>query len=54
MLITTCCSYPSNTAYELCPDCLEHCDWEVIDEDEWNLREDEENKIEEEKINKLN
>jgi hypothetical protein len=38
MLITTCCSYPSNTAYELCPDCKEHCDWENIDDEEWESR----------------
>lgn len=34
MLITTCCGWESHIAYDLCPDCHEHCDWEIIDEDE--------------------
>ena len=31
MLINTCCNYESLIAYELCPECHEQCDWEVID-----------------------
>jgi hypothetical protein len=50
MLINTCCGYESHTAYEICPECKEHCDWEVIDEEEWNLRNDAENQIDESKI----
>lgn len=50
MLINTCCGYESYTAYEICPECKEHCDWEVIDEEEWNLRNDAENQIDESKI----
>lgn len=52
MLINTCCGYESEITYDLCPECHEHCDWEVIDEDEWELRNEAENQIEEEKINK--
>jgi len=54
MLINTCCSYTSYTAYELCPDCKEHCDWEVIDDEEWELREEHEKEMEQIKINKNN
>jgi hypothetical protein len=34
---------------DICPDCLEHCDWEDEDEDD----EDTDAKIEQEKLNKL-
>jgi hypothetical protein len=51
MLINTCCGYESHTAYELCPDCKEHCDWEVIDDEEWDKRNDAENQIDELLIN---
>ncbi len=43
MLISTCCSYTSHTAYDICPDGKEHTDWEVIDDEEWQLREEAEN-----------
>jgi hypothetical protein len=52
MLINTCCGYGSHIAHELCPDCKEHCDWGMIDEEEWNLRNDAENQIDESKITK--
>jgi len=52
MLINTCCGYESEISYDLCPECHEHCDWEVIDEDEWELRNEAENQIEQEQINK--
>lgn len=34
MYINTCCGCESNTTYDLCPECKEHCDWELLDEDE--------------------
>jgi hypothetical protein len=34
----------------ICPECLDHCDWEEEDEEE----EDTDAKIEQDKINKLN
>jgi hypothetical protein len=54
MPYSTCCG--AHTNFEeigICPDCLEHCDWENEDEDE--LIEDikTDNNIEETKINKL-
>ncbi len=53
-MLSTCCSYPSVTAYELCPDCKEHCDWENIDDEEWELRDEADNELEQIKINKNN
>jgi hypothetical protein len=39
---------------DICPDCLEHCDWEDEDEDEEELEQDRQNEIalEQEQINK--
>jgi hypothetical protein len=54
MLINTCCGYGSHIAHELCPDCKEHCDWEVIDSEEWELRDEAENQIDELLINSKN
>jgi hypothetical protein len=56
MLINTCCSYESRIAYDLCPECEEHCDWEDLEEDEEEIQKDinAENKLEEEQINKQN
>lgn len=56
MLINTCCSYESRIAYDLCPECEEHCDWEDLEEDEEEIQKDvnAENQIEEELINKQN
>jgi hypothetical protein len=56
MLINTCCSYESRIAYDLCPECEEHCDWEDLEEDEEEIQNDvnAENQIEEELINKQN
>lgn len=34
MYINTCCGWESNITYDLCPECKEHCDWELLDEDE--------------------
>jgi len=50
MLINTCCGYASYTAHETCPECKEHCDWEVIDDEEWQSREEAENQIDNSKI----
>ena len=49
MPYSTCCG--AHTNFEeigICPDCLEHCDWEDEDEEE-----DTDAKIEQDKINKL-
>jgi hypothetical protein len=61
MLINTCCGYESRIAYDLCPDCQEHCDWEDLDEEEEEptqeekqLDADTERAIEEEQINNQN
>jgi hypothetical protein len=51
MPYSTCCG--AHTNFEeigICPDCLEHCDWEEEDEDD---DEDTDAKIEQDKINKL-
>ena len=37
MYINTCCGWESNTTYDLCPECKEHCDWELLDEDEVDI-----------------
>ena len=34
MYINTCCGWESDTTYDLCPECKEHCDWELLDEEE--------------------
>ena len=34
MAVSTCCgAETSMTEYGICTECLEHCDWEEIDED---------------------
>jgi hypothetical protein len=51
MPYSTCCG--AHTNFEeigICPDCLEHCDWEEEDEDD---DEDTDAKIEQDKLNKL-
>ena len=52
MPISTCCGAETDmTEMGICPDCLEHCDWE--DEEEEIQKDIEtENQIEEEQINK--
>jgi hypothetical protein len=52
MPISTCCGAETDmTEIGICPDCLEHCDWE--DEEEEIQKDIEtENQIEEEQINK--
>ena len=51
MPISTCCGAETDmTEIGICPECLEHCDWE--DEDELEQSRQTENQIEEEQINK--
>jgi len=51
MPISTCCGAETDMdEMGICPDCLEHCDWE--DEDELEADRQTENQIEEEQINK--
>ena len=40
----------------ICPECMEHCDWEDEEEDEEEIQKDvnAENQLEEEQINKQN
>jgi hypothetical protein len=54
MPYSTCCGAHTNfEEIDICPDCLEHCDWE--DEDEEEIEEDKkaEDQIEQNKINAL-
>jgi len=51
MGFSTCCGAETDmTEIGICPECLEHCDWE--DEDELEDDRQTENQIEEEQINK--
>jgi hypothetical protein len=53
MPYSTCCGAHTNfPEIDICPDCLEHCDWEDEDEDE--LEQDRQNEIalEQEQIKK--
>jgi hypothetical protein len=53
MPYSTCCG--AHTNFEeigICPDCLEHCDWEEEDEDEIEKDKETENQINQSKINK--
>ena len=53
MRLSTCCGAETDmTEIGICPDCLEHCDWEDLDEDELEADRQTENQIEEEQINK--
>jgi len=55
MAISTCCGCETDMdEISICPECLEHCDWEEEDEEEIAKDIDAENKIEEEQINKQN
>jgi len=54
MAISTCCGAETDMdEMGICPECLEHCDWED-DEEEIQKDLDAENQIEEEKINNQN
>ena len=51
MPFSTCCGAETDmTEMGICPECLEHCDWE--DEDELEADIETENQIEQEQINK--
>lgn len=53
MPISTCCgAYTDMDEIGICPDCLEHCDFEEEDEEELEQDEQAENQIEENQINK--
>jgi len=55
MPYSTCCGAHTNfEEIDICPDCLEHCDWEDEEEDEEEKEQDGQNEIalEQDQINK--
>lgn len=53
MPFSTCCGAHTNyPEIDICPDCLEHCDWEEEEEEELEQDLQTQNKIEETLINK--
>lgn len=53
MPYSTCCGAHTNfPEIDICPDCLDHCDWEDEDEEEISEDQENENKIDEYLINK--
>ncbi|CAB4141740.1 hypothetical protein UFOVP426_33 [uncultured Caudovirales phage] len=55
MPYSTCCGAHTNfDEIDICPDCLEHCDWEEEEEDEEEKEQDRQNEIalEQNQINK--
>jgi len=55
MPYSTCCGAHTNfEEIDICPDCLEHCDWEEEEEDEDEKEQDRQNEIalEQDQINK--
>jgi hypothetical protein len=55
MAISTCCGAETDMdEIGICPECLEHCDWEEEDEDELEEDRQTQNQIDEELINKQN
>ena len=53
MPFSTCCGAHTNyPEIDICPDCLEHCDWEEEDEEELEQDLQTQNQIEETLINK--
>lgn len=55
MPYSTCCGAETDmTEIDICPECLEHCDWEDEEEDEEELEQDRQNEIalEQQQINK--
>ena len=55
MPYSTCCGAETDfTEIDICPDCLEHCDWEEEEEDEEEKEQDRQNEIalEQQQINK--
>lgn len=54
MPYSTCCgAYTDMEEMGICPECLEHCDWEEEDEEEKKQDLENENQIEENQINKI-
>jgi len=55
MAISTCCGAETDMdEVGICPECLEHCDFEEDEEEELEADRQTENQIEEEQINKQN
>ena len=55
MPYSTCCgAYTDMGEIDICPDCLEHCDWEEIEEEELLEDQKTEDQINESQINKNN
>ena len=55
MPYSTCCGAHTNfDEIDICPDCLEHCDWEDEEEDEEEKEQDRQNEIalEQQQLNK--
>ena len=55
MPYSTCCgAHTTMEEIDICPDCLEHCDWEEEEEDEEELEQDRQNEIalDQEQLNK--
>ena len=53
MPFSTCCGAETDfTEIRICPECLEHCDFEEDEEDELEQDRQNENQLEEEQINK--
>lgn len=53
MPYSTCCgAYTDMDEIGICPDCLEHCDWEEEEEEELEQDAQTQNQIEQEQINK--
>ena len=53
MPISTCCGAETDmTEIGICPECLEHCDFEEDEEEELEADRQTENQIEQEQINK--
>jgi hypothetical protein len=53
MPYSTCCGAHTNfSEIDICPDCLEHCDWEEEDEEELEQDKKTEDQIDESLINK--
>jgi len=52
MSYSTCCgAHTTMPEMGICPDCLEHCDWEEEDEDEVEADKEADNQIAQTKIN---
>lgn len=53
MPYSTCCGAETDfEEIDICPDCLEHCDWEEEDEEELEQDRQTENQIDQQQINK--